>query len=63
MVQYGFGVSFLPRSIVETQPGSGIYAKNVRGLSARSFPILAWNDDVYRSGSARLFTELPWERT
>lgn len=63
MVQAGFGVSFLPRSIVETQPGSGIYAKNVRGLSARSFPILAWNDDVYRSGSARLFTELPWERT
>lgn len=57
LVQSGFGVSFLPRSIVETHPNSGIYAKRVRGISAKSYSILAWNDDIYRSGSVKLFTE------
>ena len=57
MVQSGFGVSFLPRSIVETHPNSGIYAKSVRGISAKSYSVLAWNDDVYRARSVKLFTE------
>ena len=57
LVQSGFGVSFLPRSIVETHPNSGIYAKSVRGVIAKSYSVLAWNDDVYRARSVRLFTE------
>lgn len=57
LVQSGFGVSFLPRSIVETHPDSGIYAKSVRGVSAKSYTVLAWNDDVYRAKSVKLFTE------
>lgn len=57
MVQSGFGVSFLPRSIVETHPNSGIYAKSVRGISAKSYSVLAWNDDIYRAKSVKLFTE------
>lgn len=56
MVRAGFGVSFLPRSIVETQPGSGIYAKSVRGISAKSYSVLAWSDGAYRSKAAQLFT-------
>ena len=46
LVRSGFGISFLPHSIVETQPNSGIYAKPLRGIPAKSYPVLVWSDDV-----------------
>lgn len=58
MVQAGFGVGFLPRSIVETSPNAGVYSKPVRGVSERSYTVLVWNDDAYRFNSVRLLTEL-----
>ena len=33
LVQAGFGVSYLPRSIVETQPHLGLYTKPIQGIS------------------------------
>ena len=36
LVQAGFGVSYLPRSIVETQPHSGLYTKPIQGISVHS---------------------------
>ena len=46
LVRSGFGISFLPHSIVETHPNSGIYAKPLRGIPAKSYPVLVWSDDV-----------------
>ena len=46
LVRSGFGISFLPHSIVETHPISGIYAKPLRGIPAKSYPVLVWSDDV-----------------
>ena len=34
LVQAGFGVSYLPRSIVETQPHSGLYTKPIQGIGS-----------------------------
>ncbi len=56
LVQSGFGVSFLPESIINTLPHSGIYAKSIRGLVERSYVVLAWNDNSYQSASVELFT-------
>lgn len=58
MVQAGFGVGFLPRSIVEAHPGSPVYTKPVLEFSAKSYPILVWEDDPYQSGCVRRFLEL-----
>ena len=58
MVQAGFGVGFLPRSIVEAHPGSPVYTKPVLELSARSYPILVWENDPYQSGCVKRFLEL-----
>ena len=56
LVQSGFGVSFLPESIVSTLPRSGVYAKGVRGLNETSYAVLAWNENSYQSGSVERFT-------
>lgn len=56
LVCSGFGVSFLPGSIVETMPGSGVYAKSIRGISERSYAVLAWSENSYQSGSVERFT-------
>ena len=56
LVQSGFGVSFLPESIVDTLPHSGIYAKSVQGLNEKSHAVLAWSENGYLSGSVELFT-------
>ena len=61
MVQAGFGVGFLPRSIVEAHPGSPVYTKPVLELSAKSYPILVWENDPYQSGCVRRFLELTAE--
>ena len=49
LVQAGFGVSYLPRSIVETQPHSGLYTKPIQGISVLSYPTLVWSSLYYAS--------------
>ena len=44
LVRSGFGVSFLPRSILETHPNSGIYAKPILGVQEKSYPVLVWSE-------------------
>ena len=61
MVQAGFGVGFLPRSIVAAHPGSPVYTKPVLEFSAKSYPILVWEDDPYQSGCVKRFLELAAE--
>ena len=58
MVQAGFGVGFLPRSIVAAHPGSPVYTKPVLEFSAKSDPILVWENDPYQSGCVKRFLEL-----
>jgi len=58
MVQAGFGVSFLPRSIVGTHPGAGIYAKPIRKIEVRSYPTLVWSDNIYYSNCVKQFISL-----
>ena len=55
MVQAGFGVSFLPRSIVDNLPNSNIYSKPVKGLDAKSYPMLVWSDSMYHSKCVQQF--------
>lgn len=58
MVQAGFGVSFLPRSIVAAHPGSPIYTKPILGLSAKSRPTLVWSEDPYHTSCVKRFIAL-----
>lgn len=58
LVRAGFGVSFLPRSIVGTHPGAGIYAKPIRGIEVRSYPTLVWSDNLYYSNCVKQFISL-----
>ena len=55
LVQSGFGVSYLPESIVKTMPRSGIYAKPIEGLREAFSVVLAYDQNAYRSGSVELF--------
>ena len=55
LVQSGFGVSYLPESIVKTMPRSGIYAKEIEGLSESFSVVLAWDKNAYHSGSVEHF--------
>ena len=55
MVQAGFGVSYLPRSIVATHPNSGIYTKPILGLTAKSYPTLVWSDNIYYANCVKQF--------
>lgn len=62
MVQAGFGVGFLPRSIVAAHPGSLLYTKPVLGFTPSSYPILLWKDDLYQTGCVKRFLELAEEK-
>ena len=55
LVQAGFGVSYLPRSIVATHPNSNIYTKPIRGIQVRSYPTLVWSDNIYYANCVKLF--------
>ena len=55
LVQSGFGVSFLPESIVRTMPQAGIYTKSVRGLNESFYVMLAHDPSAYRSASVEHF--------
>ncbi|MBQ6622610.1 MAG: LysR family transcriptional regulator [Mogibacterium sp.] len=58
MILAGFGMSYLPRSIVDTVPGSGLYSKPIRGLQPVSSSMLVWNENTYMSRCGRLFVNL-----
>lgn len=55
LVQAGFGVSYLPRSIVETQPHSGLYTKPIQGISVLSYPTLVWSSNLYYASCVKRF--------
>ena len=55
LVQAGFGVSYLPRSIVETQPHSGLYTKPIQGFSVLSYPTLVWSSNLYYASCVKRF--------
>lgn len=55
LVQAGFGVSYLPRSIVETQPHSGLYTKPIQGISVLSHPTLVWSSNLYYASCVKRF--------
>ena len=55
LVQAGFGVSYLPRSIVETQPHLGLYTKPIQGLSVLSYPTLVWSSNLYYASCVKRF--------
>ena len=57
MVQAGFGLSFLPRSILSTHPNSGIYSKPVEGISVLSHPVMLRNNTRYEPRAVQLFAE------
>lgn len=58
MVQAGFGISFLPRSILSTHPNSGIYSKPVEGINVLSSPVLLRNNTHYEPRAVQLFVDL-----
>lgn len=55
LVQSGFGVSYLPESIVKTMPRSGIYAKAIEGLTESFFVVLAWDRNAYHAACVEHF--------
>lgn len=55
LVQAGFGVSYLPRSIVETQPHLGLYTKPIQGISVLSYPTLVWSSNLYYASCVKRF--------
>ena len=58
MVQAGFGVGFLPKSVVAAHPGSPVYTKPVLEFSAKSYPVLVWENSPYQAGCVKRFLEL-----
>lgn len=57
VVLSGFGISFLPKSILSTHPGAPLKAKPVRGLQIRSYAVLAWNSAVLSAPCVQRFVE------
>lgn len=55
LVQAGFGVSYLPRSIVETQPHLGLYTKPIQGISVLSYATLVWSSNLYYASCVKRF--------
>ena len=55
LVQAGLGVSYLPRSIVETQPHLGLYPKPIQGISVLSYPTLVWSSNLYYASCVKRF--------
>jgi len=62
MVQAGFGVGFLPRSIVETHPNSDIYTKPISGVTAKSYPVMVWSNNNYYASCVKQFIALAGEK-
>lgn len=62
LVQSGFGVSYLPESIVKTMPHSGIYAKAIEGLREPFYVVLAWDRNAYHAASVEHFLHFQEKR-
>ena len=58
MILAGMGISFLPRSIVDTLPDSGLFSKPVVGLRPISTSVLVWEERTSLSPCGKLFIEL-----
>lgn len=58
LVQAGIGISYLPRSIMDTHPTADLYTKPIRGMSAKSYPTLVWSSDIYYASCVKLFLEI-----
>lgn len=58
MILAGMGISFLPRSIVDTLPDSGLFSKPVVGLRPISTSVLVWDERTSLSPCGKLFIEL-----
>ena len=61
MVQAGFGVGFLPKSIVDAHPGPPVYTKPVLEFPVKSHPILVWKGGPYQTGCVKQFISLAAE--
>ena len=57
MVLSGFGISFLPRSILSTHPGAPLCAKPIRALPIRSYAVLAWSGETLGAPCVQRFVE------
>ena len=57
MVLSGFGLSFLPKSILSTHPGAPLKSKPVRGLPIRSYAVLAWSSAAGSAPCVQRFVE------
>jgi len=58
LVQAGFGISYLPSSIVKTHPHSNIYTKPIEGISETSYPTLVWSGNIYYAHCVKLFLSM-----
>ncbi len=58
LVIANFGVSFLPRSIIETHKGSGVYSRPIRGIDIKSYTALIWDNRKYIANRIRRFISL-----
>lgn len=58
MVQSGFGIGYLPNSILATHPNSNLYSKPIRGISETSYPTLVWSSNIYYANCVKQFISL-----
>lgn len=55
LVQAEFGISYLPRSIVETHLNSNIYSKPIKGVPGKSYPTMCWSSNIYYANCVKQF--------
>ena len=58
LVQAGFGISFLPRSIIQTHPGAELISKPILNFDAKSYPSLVWSSNIYYAACAKRFISM-----
>lgn len=58
LVMKGVGLSYQPRSIVQTLEHPKVYVKPIKDLETKTYPTLIWDDSPYLSRSVRLFLSL-----
>lgn len=58
LVQEGFGISYLPGSILQVHSYSPVYAKPVEGLYEDSYPALVWSGSIHHSACVRQFISM-----
>lgn len=58
LVQGGFGIGYLPGSILQAHPNSNMYAKPIKHVRENSFPALVWSSSIYHANCVKQFIEL-----